>query len=243
MQIDINCDLGEGVGKDILIMPLISSCNIACGGHAGTIKSMHDTLLLAKKYDVKIGAHPSFPDKDNFGRKVINIDSDILMENIYNQIFNLKIAMDKLNLKMHHVKPHGALYNLAVRDKKTAKVVIDAIKKTDLDIFLYAPFNSELASNAIKENIPVIYEAFMDRRYNNNLTLVSRQLSNAVISNPKEVINQLSNIIYYQKVISIANKEIKIKADTYCIHGDNLNAINILKNINAWCKKERITIN
>ncbi len=243
MRIDINCDLGEGIGNDILLMSLISSCNIACGGHTGDAKSMRETLILAKKYGVKIGAHPSFPDKENFGRKVLNIDSDVLTKSIYNQICNLKIEADKLRLKIHHVKPHGALYNLAVKDRQTAKAIINAIKKTNLDICLYAPFNSALTNKALDENIPVIYEAFMDRRYNNDLTLVSRQFSNAVIDKPKEVFEQLFNIALHQKVVSIKNEEIKIKAETYCIHGDNKNAINILKNLYIWCKKKHITIN
>jgi len=243
MKIDINCDLGEGIGNDIFIMPLISSCNIACGGHTGDAKSMKETLILAKKHHVKIGAHPSYPDKENFGRKVLNIDTAVLIESVYNQIINLKIEADKLKLKIHHIKPHGALYNLAVKDKKTAKAIINAIKKTDLNICLYAPFNSVLADTAIKENIPIVYEAFMDRRYNNDLTLVSRLFDNAVISNPKEVFEQLFNIVLHQKVISITNQEIKIKADTYCIHGDNVNAISILKNLHIWCKENQITIN
>lgn len=242
MNIDINCDLGEGLGNDALLMPLISSCNIACGGHVGSTQTMFDTLVLAKKYDVKIGAHPSFPDKENFGRKIIKIEKSKLIESIYNQIISLKEAADKLNLKIHHIKPHGALYNDAVKNIKTADIIINAIKKTKLEVFLYAPYKSVLAKCAKQENIPVIYEAFMDRRYNSDLTLVSRQKENAVISESELVYEQLYEMAFKQNLKSILDKKIAIKADTFCIHGDNKNAVTILKYIHQQFKLLNINI-
>jgi len=242
MNIDINCDLGERVGNDATLMPLISSCNIACGGHAGDAQTMYDTLVLAKKYRVKIGAHPSFPDRENFGRKVIEMGDIKLTESIYNQIIDLKKEADKLNLTIHHIKPHGALYNDAVKNIKTANIVLEAIKKTKLKVFLYAPYKSVLAKQAMQKNIPVIYEAFMDRCYNNDLTLVSRQEENAVISESKLVYKQLYDIVFNKNLGAVTGEKVAIKAATFCIHGDNKKAVTILKYIHQQFKSLNINI-
>ncbi len=242
MKIDINCDLGEGIGYDAMLMPLISSCNIACGGHTGDAKSMHDTLILAKKFGVKIGAHPSFPDRRNFGRTVLEINLSKLSESIYNQIISLKKEADALNMAIYHIKPHGALYNVAARDKQTAKAVVAAVKKTNLEVKLYAPYNSVLVHIAKQENVSVVYEAFIDRRYNDDLTLVSRQHKGAVIANPQVVLEQLINIVKHQKIKSISGKELTLKATTFCIHGDNVKAEAILNYIHSKLKSFNISI-
>lgn len=243
MKIDINCDLGEGIGNDSQIMPLISSCNIACGGHAGTVFTMIETLNLAKKYRVKIGAHPSYPDQENFGRKSVKMDETDLTESIFNQITALKIEADKLGLELHHVKPHGALYNDTSQNIAIAKPIIDAIKKINSRLVLFAPYHSALAKLAKKNNVKVIYEAFMDRRYNDDLSLVSRQFKEAVITNSETVFSQLYNMVFDKKVTSLNGKKIDIKAKTYCIHGDNIKADSILNYIHKRCKEMDISIN
>ncbi len=242
MKIDINCDLGEGIGNDADIMPLISSCNIACGGHAGNAKSMHTTLVLANRYGVKIGAHPSFPDVENFGRKSLNITAKELTKSIYKQIVNLKFEADKLKLKISHIKPHGALYNLATVNKDTAKAIVEAIKMAQLKVKLYAPYKSVLASLAIEEKIEVCYEAFMDRQYNNDLTLVSRQHKNAVISDPDMVLNQLSNIVFNQKLKCVTGEMVDIQAETFCIHGDNKMAVSILQHLHKRLEENNVSL-
>jgi len=242
MHVDINCDLGEGIGNDALLMPLISSCNIACGGHAGDAKSMHDTLILAKKFGVKIGAHPSFPDRGNFGRTALKISLGKLSESIYNQIINLKKEVDILNLTIHHIKPHGALYNLACVDKDISMAIIKAVKKTGLNVCLYAPYRSVLAQQAVEQNLAVITEAFIDRRYNKNGTLVSRKEKNAVILEADDVFEQFYNMVMRQELRCITGEKISIKAKTFCIHGDNINAVTILEYIHKRCEEHNISI-
>ena len=123
--IDINADVGEGIGNECELFPMISSCNIACGGHAGDKQSMLTTVRLAKKNNIKIGAHPSFPDKINFGRKILTIDRKSLFKSLKNQIESLQNILNQENIKLNHIKDHGALYNLAANDRKTAKIIID----------------------------------------------------------------------------------------------------------------------
>ncbi len=243
MKLDINCDLGEGIGNDAQIMPLISSCNLACGGHAGTVFTMIETLNLANKYHVKIGAHPSYPDQENFGRTVIKMEEAELTDSIFNQINALKIEAEKLGLILHHLKPHGALYNEATIKPDIAKSIVDALIKIDPKLILFAPYHSVLAKIAEKNKVTVIYEAFMDRRYNNDLTLVSRKLNEAVITDPEAVFNQLYSMASRQKVTCLSDDIVEIKAETYCIHGDNINAVSILNHIHKRCKEKNISIN
>lgn len=240
--IDINVDLGEGIGNEPEIMPYITSCNIACGGHAGDVKTMERVVKLAKKYGVKIGAHPSFPDKDNFGRKIVEMPSVVLFESIKKQIRDLLNVAKNENARLHHIKPHGALYNLASVDEKTAKIIIEAIKSMAIPVKLYVPYQSVIASVAIQNNISIAYEAFADRNYNDNLTLVSREKSNAIISDKATMFNHVYRMISTQKVKTINNKEIVIKADTFCIHGDNPDAVRLVKNLRQKLESKGVII-
>ena len=153
--IDINADVGEGIGNEIELMPYLSSCNIACGGHAGDYNSMQLIVKLAKQHQVKIGAHPSFPDVNNFGRKIIDMPSEDLFRSIKAQIENLLKVLKEYDLPLHHIKPHGALYNLVAKDEKTAKIILEVIKSIALPIALYAPYKSVIAELALRENINI----------------------------------------------------------------------------------------
>ena len=229
-SIDINCDVGEGIGNESLLMPYISSCNIACNEHAGSVEIIDEVISLAKKYQVKVGAHPSFPDRENFGRKVMNISDEELQKSLENQI-NLLIERTALqNVKLYHIKPHGALYNLAAKDKITAQVVVNAIKKTTKNVYLYVPYNSIIEKIALENSIKIKYEAFADRNYNDDLSLVSRSNGNALLTNPKEVIDHISRMID-GKVKTIQGNLKDIKVDTFCVHGDSKNAVEILKTL------------
>ncbi|WP_299670283.1 5-oxoprolinase subunit PxpA [uncultured Polaribacter sp.] len=240
--IDINCDVGEGINNEHLLMPYISSCNIACGGHFGNAETITKTIEIAIKNNVLIGAHPSFPDKENFGRKVIDISDKDLKESIKNQ---LELFLDQLanfNQKMHHIKPHGALYNLIAVDKSTANLFIEITKKYLRNCFLYVPYNSAVEKIAIQNNIKINYEAFADRNYNENLMLVSRAKEIALITNSEEVFKHVFLMIKNQKVKTISGAEKFIKADTFCLHGDTENAIEIAKGLSERLKKEGIRI-
>jgi UPF0271 protein len=227
--IDINADVGEGIGNESQLMPFIASCNIACGGHAGDFNSMQDVLKLAQKHRVKVGAHPSFPDKENFGRQPMDISCAALFSSIKNQIDHLIKVLNRENALLHHIKPHGALYNLAAVDERIANVIVEVMKSIDLPIKLYVPYKSVIADLALKENIQITYEAFADRNYNDDLTLVSRTEMNALIGGSDLVFEHVFRMISTQKVMTIQGTEIDIKADTFCVHGDNPKAVNLIK--------------
>lgn len=240
--IDINVDLGEGIGNEAQILPFISSCNIACGGHAGNIDTMLYVVKLAKKYGVKIGAHPSFPDKENFGRVAMNMSYTALYTSIKQQIQSLQDVLFNEHAVLHHIKPHGALYNLAAANLEFAQVIIDVMKSLVLPVKLYVPYQSIIANLAIKNNIAITYEAFADRNYNTDLSLVSRQQNNALITNANAMFNHVYYMILKQKVKTIAGLEVDILANTFCIHGDHTEAVVLIKRLTEKLKLKGIKI-
>lgn len=240
--IDINADVGEGIGNEPTLMPYLSSCNIACGGHAGTIETMRAAVTLAKQYGVKIGAHPSFPDAEHFGREPMDISFAALFISIQKQIDSLMHVLHEEHLNLNHVKPHGALYNLAANDEKIAMVIIEAMKRFMLPVKLYVPYKSVIADLAIQNNIPIVYEVFADRQYNNDLTLVSRKDKNALIHDPKVLVEHVYNMVVNQKVKTLSGEEVSIIAETCCVHGDNPDAINLLKNLRRYLEDKDMDI-
>ncbi len=240
--IDINADVGEGLANEAHLMPYLSSCNIACGGHAGDFESMKTVVKLAEQHNVKIGAHPSFPDKENFGRRFVEMSSADLYTSLKHQIRSLMTVLRNERLPLHHIKPHGALYNFAVKDEKIATVIIEVIKSIALSIKLYAPFNSVIANLAQQEHIPVTFEAFADRNYNEDLSLVSRDKKNAIITDSNLAFKHIYKIISEQKVMTIDGVEVALKANTFCMHGDNPEVLNILKNLTNKLHKKGIKI-
>ena len=226
--IDINCDVGEGMNNEHLIMPFISSCNIACGGHFGNKKTIDETLKLAIQNNVLVGAHPSFPDQENFGRTVLKITEAALKQSIVAQLDLFLACLANCNLKIHHIKPHGALYNLIAKDKLEAEKFIKITKKYLKNCFLYVPYNSKIAEVALENNLKIKYEAFADRNYNDDLTLVSRTQENAIIRDTDAVTKHLVRMVKTNTVATISGSEKEIKAATFCIHGDNENSVGIL---------------
>jgi UPF0271 protein len=221
--VDINCDLGEGIGNESVLMPLISSCNIACGGHAGDLVTMTKVVSLAKSNNVKIGAHPSFPDKESFGRVIMDLSSSELYDALKSQIESLKSIVEAEQLKLHHVKSHGALYNLASVDAEVAEVVVSVIKSIDENLVLYAPFGSVISKIAQEEGLRVMFEGFADRNYNEDLTLVSRTKSNALIHDSVMIFEHVYNMVFFGKVKTRSGVEVALKVDTVCVHGDGEN--------------------
>ncbi|MBT6170004.1 MAG: 5-oxoprolinase subunit PxpA [Flavobacteriaceae bacterium] len=239
LKIDINADVGEGIGNEDQLFPLISSCNIACGGHAGNLETMLSVVRLAKKNNLKIGAHPSFPDRKNFGRKIMNISKDKLVKSLKNQIQALRTILIQENVDLNHIKPHGALYDFASNDKETARIIIDLTK--EINTKLYAPYSSLISKMAREEGVKICNELFIDRNYNSNLTLVSRDNPNALIENSNEMFKHVYNIIN-NKIISVDKKEISVEFDTLCIHGDNPNAIELLEELHLKLNNIEIKI-
>lgn len=241
-HIDLNADVGEGIGNEEQLMPFLSSCNIACGGHAGDMAIMKSVLGLAKKYNVKIGAHPSFPDKENFGRLPMEISYSALYTSLKEQIKTLQKIANGMNMQLHHVKPHGALYNMAAKNEDIASVIIEVIKRFHVSLKLYVPYNSVIAKLAIAENIPIVYEAFADRNYNNDLSLVSRADENAMISDDDIMLQHVLSIIKRKKVTTIHGVEVDIIAQTLCVHGDHPEAVFLIKNLSQNLRDSQIKI-
>jgi UPF0271 protein len=215
-------------------MPLISSCNISCGAHAGSIEIMDKVIQLAVKHKVKIGAHPSFPDRKNFGRKVLDISNSDLQKSLEDQLTILKDRALLQNATIHHVKPHGALYNLIAVNREKASVVITAIQHVFEAVKLYVPYQSRIEEVAIQSGVEIIHEAFADRTYNEDLSLVSRTLSNSLIEDKHEVLKQVQKISEKQLVTTVNLHEKEIKASTFCVHGDTKNAIEILQYLHEY---------
>ena len=228
-KVDINADVGEGIGNEDKLLPLLSSCNVACGGHAGDEASMREVVRLAKYHRVKVGAHPSFPDTKNFGREIMTIPNTALFMSLKNQIKALIAIAREEQVSLHHIKPHGALYNLAAKDKTTAEVIIEVIKRFHIPLKLYVPYGSVIARLAKEEGLDIIYEAFADRNYNEDLSLVSRKLPNALITDSDEMFSHVYSMIVHEKVKTVNGVEVSIKANTFCIHGDNPKALKLAK--------------
>ena len=240
-QIHINCDLGEGGTFDAQLMPLISACNIACGGHAGDVNLMTKTLLLAKENKVQIGAHPSYPDKDNFGRVSMKISEEDLIISIKNQILTLhKIAQEHGEI-LSHIKPHGALYNDAAKDKSIAEIVLKAIDKCNLNLPIYCPENSAIF-HLVKDKNKVVIEAFADRNYSSDLSLVSRTKSNALITKKQEVFKHVFMMFNDGKLRSENGEILSVNPDTFCLHSDTPNSVEILQFLAEQLLKNNIKI-
>jgi UPF0271 protein len=223
-SVDLNCDLGEGAGHDTELMPLISSANIACGAHAGNEATMRETVALALKHRVKIGAHPGFADRENFGRRELKLADEVLRELIVQQIATLRAFTE-----LHHVKLHGALYNLAARDANVAAVAAAAIESVDRGLVVYALAGSQLVYAAQARGLVVAQEVFADRRYRKDGSLVSRDEAGALIANASDALRQVVRMVSEGVVRSIDGVDVAIRADTVCLHGDGPYAVEFAK--------------
>lgn len=235
-DIHINCDMGESYGRyqlvdDEALMPYIDACNIACGYHAGDPIVIEQTIRLALVHGIQIGAHPSYPDRQGFGRRVMDIKEDELESMIRYQICAVQGIAQSMGTTLNHVKPHGALYNKAAKDNSTARAIVKAITSISTDLILYAPQNSVLNQIGKEAGLLVHHEAFIDRAYNEDGSLVSRKIENSVITDPSKAFLQVQSIKQKQIVPTIKGKLVPLDADTFCIHGDNSAALDILKHI------------
>ena len=241
-HIDINCDVGEGIGNEPELFRHISSCNIACGGHAGNLDTMTEVIQLAKRHHIKIGAHPSYPDRLNFGREAMDIPAAELKQSIKDQLSTFCGILKKENIQLHHIKAHGALYNQTAKDADLAKIYLDAIANFKDKTLLYVPFKSVIAKMAIKKGFQLCYEGFADRNYNSDLSLVSRKLSNALIQEPNQVLEHILPIIKEHRVIDITGSSTNIEAETLCVHGDTDSALEILVYLTQELPKHRVRL-
>jgi len=240
--VDLNCDLGEGCTTDEAIMPFISSANIACGFHAGDEATINKTLSLAKAFQVAVGAHPSYPDRENFGRKEMDLPVHEIMSLVIEQVRLVESLAAATGLTLHHVKPHGALYNKAAKDEATAIAIAEAVYSIDPSLILFGLANSESGKAAKKLGLPFYNEVFADRTYTDQGQLTPRTEANAMITTDEEAIQQVMQMLQEETVTSTNGKIISIQADTICIHGDGEHAVSFAKHINAMIKSSNIKI-
>lgn len=230
-SIDLNCDLGEGAGNDAELMPLISSANIACGGHAGDAATMRASIALAKAHGVAVGAHPGFPDREHFGRRELAATPDEVRAWTSEQLGALwEIARD-LQVPVVHVKPHGALYNLAARDDAVADAIAGAVKDTDGRLALVGLAGSRLIAAGECRGLRVISEVFADRGYDRNGALLARSLPGALLTDPAQVVEQVLGMIQQGGVVAGDGTHLAIKADTVCLHGDGEHAVEFARRL------------
>ncbi|RTR27443.1 5-oxoprolinase subunit PxpA [Shewanella atlantica] len=236
--IDLNADLGEGGKFDPQLLSLITSANIACGGHAGDPHSMRKAVTHALKNSVNVGAHPSFPDRKNFGRTRVDISEAQLSDSIYQQIMALRAICDELGAKLFHVKPHGAFYNEVAKNKVLGLILIDVIKLIDPELKLMILAGSPLVKLARQQGLTVIEEAFADRTYLNDGSLAPRSKDGSVIHDPQQALQQVRQIIRNMPVKTLDGKPIIINATSICLHGDNEQALEFARQISSLLRKE-----
>lgn len=241
-QIDLNCDMGEGFDTDGSIMPLISSVNIACGAHAGDGATIKKTITLALQHQVAIGAHPSYPDKEGFGRKEIQLSETEIYTTIVEQVNLVRTIAKEMGGKLHHVKPHGALYNTSAKDPMVAAAIARAVTDIDPSLILYGLPESESSKAAKAVGLNFCNEVFADRTYTDEGQLTPRSQPDALITDEDGSISQVLQMVQLGMVNSVNSRSIPIKADTICIHGDGPHAFSFAKRIRAELEKNHILI-
>lgn len=237
----INCDMGESygnyrIGNDEQIMPFINAANIACGMHGGDPYHIEKTIKLALKHGINIGAHPGYPDLQGFGRRVIPMKNEELSSFIKYQVAALKGLVEANGGQLQYVKPHGALYNHIAKNEEPAKVVIEAIRSIDANLSIMGLAGSHMRKLCNEAQMSFIAEAFADRAYENDGQLRSRALEGSLLTNPQQAKEQVLSILNDGKVNAHSGKSIPLKAESFCIHGDNQAAVDIARTIHQALK-------
>jgi 5-oxoprolinase (ATP-hydrolysing) subunit A len=242
LYIDINCDMGEGMSNDAALMPYISSANISCGYHAGNEDTIKSTIELALENKVAIGAHPSYNDRENFGRLSQTISLVELAELISEQLFLFEKITTRMGCKIHHVKLHGALYNDCAKDALSSKIVAQTIQAIDPSIMLYGLSGSHTIKEASAIGLRSVQEVFADRTYQADGQLTPRYLDHALIMDPIESANQVLSMVLDQVIKTFDGTMIATNAETICIHGDHPEAVEIAKNLFNTLQQHQIEI-
>lgn len=241
-RIDFNCDLGEGCGDDAAILPHISSASIACGGHAGDDASMGESVALCRRHGVSVGAHPSFEDRAHFGRRELDLAPADLHALTLAQTLRLARICDAAGVPMRHVKPHGALYNLAARDARAADAVAGAVAEVDRRLRLFALAGSALASAGRRLGLAVAEEAFAERSYRADGSLTPRGEPGAVIEDLDTALAQVRGLVRDHAVRALDGRRVALHADTLCLHGDRPDAARFAQALRAALEREGIAV-
>jgi len=247
MEININCDLGESskfcsTENDPLLLEIVNSANIACGYHAGDKQTMEKTIKISKENSVSIGAHPSFNDPENFGRKRLNLPSGEITKLIIDQINILSNIASTSGIKVTHVKPHGALNNMACEDYELAKIISDSIIQVNKDLIFLVPTGSQMEKAGKKLGMKIATEIFADRNYEDNGNLVSRSKSNAMITDPEIAKKHVIKMVENQALNCYSGKQIPCEIDSVCVHGDGQSAVKTAKQIREGLIKAGVTL-
>ena len=247
MEININCDLGESskfhsTENDPLLLKIVNSANIACGYHAGDRPTMEKTIEISKKNNVSLGAHPSFKDPENFGRKRINLSSKEIKKLIIDQVNILSEIANEKGMKVTHIKPHGALNNMACEDYELAKVISESIIEINKELIFLVPTGSEMEKSGKKLGMKVAAEIFADRNYEDNGNLVSRSKKNALITDPEIAKKHVIKMVNSQALNCFSGKQIPCEIDSICVHGDGPTAVNTSKIIKDGLLQNNISL-
>lgn len=245
IKVDFNSDLGESfgnykIGLDSEILHQVTSANVACGFHAGDASIMAQTVQLALDKGVAIGAHPGFPDLQGFGRRKIEMNTSDITDIVAYQVGALSAFTP--DHKLHHVKAHGALYNMAAKDRLIADAVITGIKLVDPQTIVYGLANSELIKAAQNANMKFAQEVFADRNYQSDGSLVPRSQPNAVISNPAEAAQRALEMVENKSVVSVTGEVVPLAVDSICVHGDNHSAVDLAIEIKKLLLENQVTV-
>jgi len=247
MEININCDLGESsklhsTENDPLLLKIVNSANIACGYHAGDKVTMEKTIEISKENNVSIGAHPSFNDPENFGRKRFSLPPSEIMKLIIDQINILSNIANSSGMKVTHVKPHGALNNMACEDYGLAKIISESIIKVDKELIFLVPTGSQMEKAGKKLGMKVAVEIFADRNYEDDGNLVSRSKDNALIVDPEIAKKHVIKMVQNQTINCYSGKQIPCEIDAICVHGDGSSAVNTAIQIKEGLIKSGVTL-
>ncbi|WOI53370.1 5-oxoprolinase subunit PxpA [Parvularcula sp. LCG005] len=240
LSIDLNADLGEGCGDDTALMPVLSSCNIACGGHAGDQETMAIAVALAQQHGVAIGAHPSYPDRDGFGRRALDIEPAALRASLLEQCRTLMDVGAQRGARIVHLKPHGALYNVAAQDEGQAHTIVAVAQ--ELGLRLVGPPGGEMRRLAGTMGVPYTAEGFADRQYDGDGQLVSRQLDGSVFHEVETQVTQALALARGDRLEPRGGGALSLRVETICVHGDTPGAVDAAKAIRCALENSNISI-
>lgn len=241
-RIDFNCDLGEGCGDDAAILPYVTSANIACGGHAGDAATMRDTLRLCRAHGVAAGAHPGYADREHFGRRALALSGEQIVALVRDQLARLAAIAAEEGVALTHLKPHGALYNLAADDRDVAEAIAAAVAGFDPGLIVFGLAQSELTDAAARRGLRVAHEVFAERGYAANGRLLPRGQPGAVIESLDEAVAQVRELAVHGRVRAAGGESIELRADTLCLHGDRSDAPQFARAVRAALEADGVRV-
>ena len=240
--VDLNGDVGQQIGHDADLIPLLTSINVACGGHAGDAVTMRETVIAGRSHGVAVGAHPSYPDREHFGRRALSLTDMEVEQAVLTQLRTLAEIAGLEGVRLGHVKPHGALYNVAARDASVAAAIARAVTLFDRSLVLVGLAGSESIRAADRAGLRTASEVFADRAYHSDGTLVPREVAGAVIHDPRVIVPRAIRMVAHGYVTSVDGGDVAVRADTICVHGDTADAPALAAALRAGLREAGIEV-